>query len=92
MTNDIYNRWVDALFISLDGCFKFKRKARHIDDPDISSGSFYFVRTAPFQHHMVNSPADRNVVSSVCLVTSFLADLPYRKATARQHIVLYLKH
>jgi hypothetical protein len=57
-----------TLFLSVDGNFKLKRKARSINDPDLSNGSAYFVKTPIYDDFLKRTPLEKEVVCilSVC--------------------------
>ena len=49
-----HNRFLDALFIALDACFRLKRRniSSHSADPGLSRGYSYFVEVTKFEEHL----------------------------------------
>ncbi|EIN03594.1 hypothetical protein PUNSTDRAFT_78016, partial [Punctularia strigosozonata HHB-11173 SS5] len=45
-------KWLYALFLALDACFKMKNRDRKIDDPELGGGTGYFVDEAEYQAHL----------------------------------------
>jgi hypothetical protein len=52
---DFSLRWIYAQFIAVDANFKLKLKNRHIKDPELGSGWFYFVENTAYVHHVANN-------------------------------------
>lgn len=44
--------WIYSQFIAVDANFKLKLKNRQINDPELGSGSFYFVENSAFTRHI----------------------------------------
>jgi hypothetical protein len=63
----LYPRWLYTFFVSLDGCFKLKLKARGIKDPDMSLGWAYFVKTDEYEKFM----SLVGEVLEVCMLSAF---------------------
>lgn len=47
-----FARWLYALFLALDACFKLKNRDRKIEDPELGSGTGYFVDEVEYQAHL----------------------------------------
>ena len=62
--NIVYiHRWLYALFLAIDACFRLKLKRRGINDPELGSGWAYFVAQSEFQEHLLKFAEDMPEVS-----------------------------
>ena len=70
------SRWLYSLFVAMDANFRLKLKSRGIQDPELGSGSAYFVNNAKFEAHLKNHAGEDNVSISIfyCPAVSPCAD------------------
>lgn len=48
----VFSRYLDTLFLGIDGCFKTKLKDRGISDPDLGTGLAYMVNDLDYKDHL----------------------------------------
>ncbi|EIN05220.1 hypothetical protein PUNSTDRAFT_75047 [Punctularia strigosozonata HHB-11173 SS5] len=54
-------RWIYALFLAIDACFRLKNKDRKINDPELGSGWAYYVAEQPYKQHIESYVGEEEV-------------------------------
>lgn len=82
------NRFLDALFIALDACFRLKRRniSSHSADPGLSHGYSYFVEVTKFEGHIEGYKDEIEPVSLLLRQRDFcLIPCQLKKSTCSRH-------
>jgi hypothetical protein len=66
-----YHRWIYALFLAIDACFRLKLKDRGIDDARLGSGWSYFVNNEEYHAHLASASNAASVCQHSLLIPKY---------------------